>query len=106
MEMGSLPTLTEYNQQKKTKADIRIAEFVQLKESYAKDIDIHSSSSESYRNQLRNKVDQMSVSMYQIRCNYCGTQLVNPEPLSVMLSYPPKYHIACAGCGWSGYHIR
>lgn len=107
IEMENLPSLSAYCAQKfsnnQSDEAIRNDKFQQLQRSYHNHIPLHSESSETYRTDLRTKVDNRSVRLYDIKCDTCSTRLVNPEPCKVLLVYPAKYHIGCPGCGWHGY---
>jgi hypothetical protein len=105
--MASFPTLSVYNQLKSLGAvEILNDDFDRLKKSYDRDIPLYENAVESWRILLRDKVNTRTVGLYNIRCDHCGIRLVNPEILKVVISSVPKYHIACPGCGWSGYHVR
>jgi len=43
------------------------------------------------------------IHAYDISCDVCGCQLIDPTPGVTMLSSPPQRRIQCPGCGWSGY---
>ena len=40
-----------------------------------------------------------------IYCDECGGELVNPSPNIVLASFPPKIHVACRLCDFTGYAI-
>lgn len=37
-----------------------------------------------------------------VKCDHCGTELVNHEPGVVLCSNPPKISVACPKCDWRG----
>ncbi len=38
-----------------------------------------------------------------VPCPNCGGKLVNSQPDIILLSHPPKIHVHCENCGYSGY---
>lgn len=56
-----------------------------------------------YRESFRRKIrERQAYQRLGCACDYCGTELINPEPGSVLASNPPKRKVACIGCGWAG----
>ena len=43
------------------------------------------------------------VDYYDFACDHCGTQLMNLQANMTLTTSPPKKHVHCLGCGWSGY---
>lgn len=41
----------------------------------------------------------------QIACPQCGQELLDTDPLSRLLSSPPKKHVHCDSCSFKGYRI-
>jgi hypothetical protein len=40
--------------------------------------------------------------MLLVACDNCGTELIDKSAGSIK-GYPPKKHVVCVGCGFSGY---
>lgn len=57
---------------------------------------------ESCRDRIRLMLVTGQAQLFNLACNHCGTQLVNPEPGTMLMSYPPQKRIGCPGCGWLG----
>ena len=55
-----------------------------------------------FRAQLRDRLAEGSVELYELACDHCKTQLVNHEPGVVLTSNPPQKRASCPGCGWIG----
>lgn len=56
----------------------------------------------AFRAQLRDLLAEGRVSLYEVACDHCKTQLVNHEPNAVLMSNPPQKRASCPGCGWIG----
>jgi hypothetical protein len=79
------------------KACLAIAAEIEMK----KDTPLHSGIPEA-REALRIKLASGTVDLYPFVCEVCATQLTNPYPHVTLTSLPPKKHVACPGCGWTG----
>jgi hypothetical protein len=103
--MGNdMQTLSQYNNDKNKSNDMINKDKIKIIEACKKEIPLHPSSSENYRVSLRQKLFNDNITLYKIKCDYCSTELINPDPGRCLLTNPPQYHICCVGCGWSGYH--
>ena len=40
-----------------------------------------------------------------ISCDECGGELCNPRPDTYLTTSPPKIHVACTECDFTGYAI-
>jgi hypothetical protein len=40
-----------------------------------------------------------------ISCPECEKELMDTNPLTVLLTYPPKKSIHCESCGYKGYRV-
>lgn len=74
-----------------------------LAEVESRAIPLHPKSSEEVRKNLRQELCAHRVELHDVLCDHCGTQLINPEPGSVLMSHPPQVHARCPGCGFCGY---
>lgn len=54
------------------------------------------------RTKLRAKAAEGEVLPLNIACDYCGYELVNREPGTILLSNPARISIGCVACGWIG----
>lgn len=109
-----MKTLSEHHAAKReAKKNRRERHLEDLRSVLAQTRDVEAFQNEQGAIKLRNMIKTITesddhlngqdITTYEIVCDTCGTQLVNPQPGRQLLSYPPQQHIQCAGCGWSGY---
>jgi hypothetical protein len=55
------------------------------------------------REDIRERLEAGRVHRIGIACDHCRTELVNTDPSIVLAVHPPKIHVGCPGCGWTGY---
>lgn len=105
-----MKTLSEYEKERTEKERlfreaIKKRDLVWLQEVEDKHIPLIDKESITHyaREDWKEKVRKSMVNRLGIACDHCGTELVDPSPGTVLMSYPPKIRVGCIGCGWSGF---
>jgi RNase P subunit RPR2 len=97
-----MQTYSEYKDRKKNKDQQKKQHIIDLLEN-SKNI---STDDEEDKVKFREIVLSGKFTLYNILCDNCRTQLINPHPGVELETKPVKFHISCVGCGWSGYFKR
>ena len=97
-----LPTYSEFNEARRLKRQSKQAEFharcMRMAEQLGDTMPVKAD--DDFMITVRCALAAGEINFYNVVCDTCGTQLVNPSPRLQLNSEPPKKHICCPGCGW------